>query len=91
MQLQEKLLWKLRFQFAVFLIVILIAEIAIGIVAFVNKDGFDTEIKNNVEEMFTKYNTTIDDTKAVDGIQKAVSTNFSKFAITLRKLKNSNV
>lgn len=42
--------------FAVFLLVILIAEIAIGIVAFVNKDGWDQPISDSLEKMFNEYN-----------------------------------
>lgn len=58
--------------FAVFLIVILIIEIAFGIVAFVNKDGYDDIIKKNVEQMFGKYHNSTEDTNEVDSIQKAL-------------------
>ncbi|PSN31233.1 hypothetical protein C0J52_27330, partial [Blattella germanica] len=59
--------------FAVFLLVILIAEIAIGIVAFVNRDGWDDAIQKNVKDMFDRYDSTTNSTKnEVDAIQKSL-------------------
>ncbi|XP_021934850.1 CD63 antigen-like isoform X2 [Zootermopsis nevadensis] len=43
--------------FAVFLLVILIAEIAIGIVAFVNRDGWDNAVNDSLSKIFSQYDT----------------------------------
>jgi hypothetical protein len=60
------------FQFAVFLLVILIAEIAIGIVAFVNRDGWDNAIRTSLTKTFDNYgNSTV--AEDVDDLQRAVS------------------
>jgi hypothetical protein len=61
-----------RFQFAVFLLVILIAEIAIGIVAFVNRGGWETEINGGLTDLFSQYgNDTA--TNTINDLQKTVS------------------
>jgi hypothetical protein len=39
----------------VFLLVILITEIAIGIVAFVNRDGWHTAVEESITETFARY------------------------------------
>ncbi|KAJ9576359.1 hypothetical protein L9F63_006771, partial [Diploptera punctata] len=58
--------------FAIFLIVILIIEIAIGVVAFVNRDGYDEVITKNVEEMFGNYTKNDEYKTQVDSIQKSL-------------------
>jgi hypothetical protein len=57
----------------VFLLVILIAEIAIGIVAFVNRDGWNPAIQDGLSEMFGRYDQ--DDTikNDVNNLQRTVS------------------
>jgi len=53
------------FQFAVFLLVILIVQIAIGIVAFVTINGetWNEAVRNSITDIFGQY-TTIDDANA---------------------------
>jgi hypothetical protein len=61
------------FQFAVFLLVILITEIAIGIVAFVNRDGWNPAINGSLSEMFGRYNEDDAIKNDVNNLQRAVS------------------
>jgi hypothetical protein len=60
------------FQFAVFLLVILIVEIAIGIVAFVNRDGWDQAIRDGLSKTFDQYgNGTV--AEDINNLQRTVS------------------
>jgi hypothetical protein len=57
----------------VFLLVILITEIAIGIVAFVNRDGWDTAINDSITELFGRYDQDEAIKNEVNSLQRAVS------------------
>ncbi|XP_023710812.1 CD63 antigen isoform X2 [Cryptotermes secundus] len=58
--------------FAVFLLVILITEIAIGIVAFVNRDGWNTAIHDSLTDMFGRYDQDEAIKKDINSLQKAL-------------------
>jgi hypothetical protein len=58
------------FQYAAFLLVILILEIAIGVYAFVNKNGFEHELKQNIDNFFDNYD---GNRASIDAIQYEVS------------------
>lgn len=58
--------------FAVFLLVILITEIAIGIVAFVNRDGWNAAVNGSLTEMFGRYNTDVSIQNDVNNLQRAL-------------------
>jgi hypothetical protein len=62
-------------QFAVFLLVILIVQIAIGVVAFVKRDGegWDLAVNNSLSEIFEKYPTDNTTRAEVDDLQRNVS------------------
>jgi hypothetical protein len=60
-------------QFAVFLLVILITEIAIGIVAFVNRDGWGTAIHDSIKKTFDEYDKGGQIQADIDDLQKTVS------------------
>jgi hypothetical protein len=57
----------------VFLLVILITEIAIGIVAFVNRDGWNTAIRDSITDMFGRYDESEAMNKDINSLQRAVS------------------
>jgi hypothetical protein len=57
----------------VFLLVILITEIAIGIVAFVNRDGWNSAINESINDMFSRYDQDEAIRKDVNSLQRAVS------------------
>jgi hypothetical protein len=63
------------FQFAVFLLVILIVQIAIGIVAFVTiyKGGWEQAVKDGITETFIRYETDNAAQNEVDNLQRNVS------------------
>jgi Tetraspanin family. len=63
------------FQFAVFLLVILIVEIAIGIVAFVKRDdgSLDRALNESISEIFANYTTDENARNEVDKLQHDVS------------------
>lgn len=56
--------------FAVFLSIIIIIEIAGAITAYVFRGKLNIWVGNSLKEMITKYNTTEDVRKTMDGIQK---------------------
>jgi len=66
------------FQFAVFLLVILIVEIAIGIVVFVKMDGdgWKQAVQDSIKEKFDEYDLHAIDSpinKEIDNFQRNVS------------------
>jgi hypothetical protein len=61
------------FQFAVFLLVILITEIAIGVVAFVNKDGWNSAINDSISETFGNYDKSEEINNDINNLQRTVS------------------
>jgi hypothetical protein len=60
------------FQFAVFLLVILVIQIAIGIVIFVKRDGeaWERAVNESLTDIFNRYNET---RTQVDDLQRNVS------------------
>jgi len=65
------------FQFAVFLIIILITQIAIGIVAFVKRDGWDKILDENLSQTFDKYGTDAATNESINALQHTVGHSYT--------------
>lgn len=55
---------------------ILIAEIAIGIVAFVNRDGWDNAVNDSLSKIFSQYDTNGTIAEDINDLQRTVSNCF---------------